>query len=57
MHTMCVPGCHTGQKGALGPQKLESQAVVSCHVGARNQTWFLLPAETFFSSQSAPFFI
>ena len=43
---VCIYMCiclvtHRGQKRALEPLELELQMVVSCYVGARNQTWVL----------------
>jgi hypothetical protein len=39
LSTVCVLGGHWGgQKKAVDSQKLELQIVLSCHVGASNQT-------------------
>lgn len=38
VHQMHAGACRD-QKGALGPQKLELQVIVSCHMGAENQPW------------------
>lgn len=38
---VCATFAQGGQKRTLGPLELEIQVVVSCHVGASNQTLIL----------------
>lgn len=38
---VCATFAQGGQKRASGPLELEVQVVVSCHVGASNQTLIL----------------
>jgi hypothetical protein len=41
MCTICVPGPSGGQKKASDPLELDSQTVMSCHVGAGDGTQIL----------------
>jgi hypothetical protein len=41
MCTVYMSGVHGGLKKVLDPLELELSTVVSCHVGAGNQTWVL----------------
>lgn len=36
---MCMPGAQEGQKKVPDPLDLELQSVLSCHVGAKVQSW------------------
>lgn len=39
LYTTCIPGARGGLKRASAPPELESQMVVSCHMGSWNQIW------------------
>lgn len=47
---VCATFAQGGQKRASGPLELEVQAVVSCHVGASNQTLILCKSSQCFES-------
>lgn len=49
---MWVPGAEGGQKRLLNPLGLDLQAVVSCRVGAGNQTYILCRATRGLNYQS-----
>ena len=55
-YTAHIPGVCRGWKRVLDPLQLELQMVVSCHVGAENQTWVLWKSSTITTHHTRPCF-
>lgn len=50
--TTCMSGAHGGQK-VSDPLELESQMLVSCHMGSGNGTWILCRIQVFLTAKPA----
>ena len=54
MYVMCVSDINGKQKRVLGPLELEVQMVVSCHMGAGNQTQVLEEQQVLLTTEPSP---